>query len=148
MRVHAVRWWHQRIGIQVLLVAIAVAFALSACSVITGHTQLEGPNWKLAQYVTGSGLLDVPQSVDVNAIFEDGTVNGNGGCNQYTAPYSVNGSDIHIAGVGATKTACPAPWSTVEAQYFINLTTASRFSVSGGTLTFQDATGTTVLVYQ
>ena len=52
-------------------------------------TPLEGTNWVLAGDELGEPLGDIA----VSALFIEGTVAGQGGCNRYTGPYDVEGDD-------------------------------------------------------
>lgn len=69
----------------------------------------------------------------ITATFAGGTVKGSGGCNTYTATYTVDRGTIHIGPVAATKKVCPEPEGVMaqEAAYFAALEAADHYRTDG-----------------
>ena len=73
----------------------------------------------------------------VTASFDaDGTVAGSGGCNTYTAPYTVAAGTLQIGPIAASKKACSEPAGVMdqEAQYFAALSAAVSYQLQAGEL--------------
>ena len=115
---------------QTWLLAIALAFTLSSCQAPAGGP-IEGTVWKLT-YMNG----DIPEGVEVSAVFKDGKVTGKGVCNRYFADYEIEGGKLKIGPAGATKMMCPEH-ATLEDQYLGILPKAQTFSVKGKNLSLQ-----------
>jgi heat shock protein HslJ len=83
-----------------------------------------------------SGLADV----EVTSIFDDqGKVFGNGGCNSYSATYTVDGNSIEISPVVSTRKACEQAIMEQEAAYFKALESAATFKIDGNRLQMRTA---------
>jgi len=133
----------------------AVALAIAACG--SGSTPspsgpdlpLEGTTWQLTEYVgAAGGVVAVPASVTVTATFADGTLSGNGGCNDYSAPYTVDGDTLSIGEVQATLMACTGPAGPVEPPYLAILPKVATFSITGNALELLNETGTITLRFR
>jgi heat shock protein HslJ len=110
---------------------------------------LEGTSWQLFEYVGAGGrAVAVPASVSVTATFDAGALSGNGGCNDYSATYALDGAKLTITEVQATLMACSGPASAVETPYLAILPLVSAFSITGDTLELQNAQGTITLRYR
>ncbi len=100
-------------------------------------------SWKLkALTVVGSGGSSGVQyaSGNITAIFGPlGRVQGSGGCNQYSADYTTNGSSIQITNIASTLMSCGNVLDTQERAYFMILGEASTFETDGATLTIRTA---------
>jgi heat shock protein HslJ len=139
------------------LLAIA-AFAIAACTSggaspsatpPVADKPLEGTPWQLVEYVgAAGGVVTVPATVTVTATFEGGTVSGNGGCNNYSAPYTVDGAKLSIGEVQATMMACTGPAGPVEPPYLAILPKVATFAIAGDTLELLNETGTITLRYR
>jgi heat shock protein HslJ len=86
----------------------------------------------------------------VTALFgSSGKLSGSGGCNQYSAAYSVSGTSITISQPATTLMACEESVMQQESMYLADLTKASSYSnTPNDTLTFFDASGAVILVYK
>lgn len=71
---------------------------------------------------------------------------GTGGCNRYTAPYAVDGSQITFGPISATKMAC-SKTDRSEITFFSALKKVKQFEYSEGQLTLL-GTENTALVFQ
>ena len=109
-----------------------------------------GVEWRLTSYLNGANVMtSVIGEKPVTAKFDSsGALSGSGGCNQYSATYTVTGTSISITQPITTLMACPEPIMQQESSYLSLLTKASRYNSLGDTLTFFDAAGATILVYK
>ena len=79
-----------------------------------------GINWTLLTYSNGQGGLVSPiAGTQMTALFgADGKVTGTDSCNNYTAPYTVNGSNLQVGAPALTAMACPDD-VTAQAQNYL-----------------------------
>lgn len=90
----------------------------------------------------------IPATVTATAVFaEDGTLIGTGGCNTFSATYTVDGGDIAMGAIGATRKACAADVMGVENSYLDALQSVTTFAVAGTVLTLTDTAGTVTLTF-
>jgi heat shock protein HslJ len=110
---------------------------------------LEGTPWRLDGITTGfEAVSSVLAGTEITALFEDGTVSGNGGCNTYSGGYTVDGDGIEIGPLASTAMACADPAvGTQESAYFAALGRAASFGIEGSTLTLLDEEGGFLLSY-
>ncbi len=101
--------------------------------------------WHLDFLVTNSIALDI----DITMQFGDRLIAGSGGCNQYTAGYSTEGSNLlSIDGIGATKELCSELIAQQERDYFDALSMVAEYEqADASTLIFRDAAGTPILTF-
>jgi len=110
-----------------------------------------GVEWRLTSYLNGANVMTPVTGVKpVTAFFDTtGKVSGSGGCNQYSATYTVAGTGITITQPISTLMACEESVMQQESMYLADLTKASSYSYTpGDTLTFFDASGAVILVYK
>jgi heat shock protein HslJ len=102
---------------------------------------LTGVTWLMTFYNNGKGgFQSALADVKVTAIFGDhGRVSGSGGCNTYSAPYTVDGDKIRIGPAASTRKACPQPIMDQEAAYFKALESAATFKIDGDKLSMRTA---------
>lgn len=135
-----------------LLISVSIlSFVLTACASTpsASSTPLEGTYWVLQSMTNQPGENQnlVPDTV-IDAIFQDGSVSGTDGCNQYSAPYQINGKNISIQPGISTLMACPEPIMDQAQAYLSALAEADSFKISGDTLEILNKEGKTVLTYQ
>jgi heat shock protein HslJ len=88
----------------------------------------------------GSSVTKSPPDTQIYAIFgADGTVQGYGGCNQYNAGYTTNGSSMAVSNMVKTLMSCGNVYDTQERAYLGILGGAARFENTGTQLTIYDA---------
>ena len=112
---------------QITFLFLILTATLFSCQPPVGGP-IEGTYWKLV-YMNG----ELPEGVEASAVFKDGKVAGKGICNRYFADYEIDGGNLKIGPVGATKMLCPDN-AALESQYFGILPQAQTFSVKGETL--------------
>ena len=83
----------------------------------------------------GSSVVQNPSGT-IYAVFEqDGTVDGFGGCNQFSGTYTTTGSTIAVKDVITTLMSCGNQLDTQENAFLITLQAASTFENTGTGLT-------------
>ena len=115
--------------------------------------QLAG-NWVVTTMGIQDGTTVIrPDSTDITlTFFADGTVAGNGGCNNYNGPFTLSGETtpkgkgISIGPLASTKMFCQA-YSSQETMYLNILQKAMAYNVDGNQLSITATTGD-VLIYQ
>lgn len=112
-----------------LLVLVASASAATVPTLPTGST------WTL----TRAGSLKAPTAVERSGAptlrFESGRALGQGGCNNFSAPYTVRGTELRVGLTISTKKACRNPvLGALEDRYLRSLGKVRRFTVSGPVL--------------
>ncbi|MDD1665295.1 MAG: META domain-containing protein, partial [Methanomicrobiales archaeon] len=97
----------------------------------------------------GSSVTQMPSGT-INAIFgTDGTVQGLGGCNQYSATYTTNGSSMDVGDIISTKMSCGTQLDTQERAYLGILGAAVLFENTGTQLSiYDDQTPGSKIVYK
>jgi len=97
----------------------------------------------------GSSFVQNPTGT-ITAIFgTDGTVQGSGGCNAYSAGYTTSGASMTVSGMINTLMSCGNVLDTQERAYMTILGNAARFENTGTQLTIFDAkTPGSKLVYK
>jgi heat shock protein HslJ len=104
---------------------------------------LEERTW-VVEEMNIDGTMTAPgDGVISYAVFEDGTVSGSAGCNNYTGGYKTDGSSMSIGPLAATKMFCEGAMDQ-ETAYFILLGQVDSYKVSGNDLTL--SSGDTVLI--
>ena len=131
------------VGAAVVLIAV---LAYAAISFAGANTGLAGTNWQLTAI---NGQPPVAGDVVPTLQFQpEDHVGGNGGCNGYGGAYELNGSALKFTEVMSTLMACADDaLTTQEGAYFQALNNVAGYTLSGDTLTLQDASGATVLVF-
>jgi heat shock protein HslJ len=118
----------------------------SSTTTTVAATPLEGTTWNLT---TGGGMGANLVPAGVTARFEAGTMSGSTGCNEYTAPYKLDGQDLTIGpNIASTQKACDGPVAAVEAAYLAILPKVAGFSITLTALTLNDAELHAILIYQ
>jgi len=132
-----------------IVLAMATAFALPACTVGTMATQvtespLGGTSWVLQSL---NGAPPAPDT-QVTLNFDPDGFYGNDGCNQYRGAYQVNGDRITINdSIASTMMACPEPIMQQATAYYEALKQAASFNVTGEQLTLLNGSGAVVATF-
>ncbi|MCI0516958.1 MAG: META domain-containing protein [Woeseiaceae bacterium] len=131
-----------------LLLLAAVAFFtlkhLKPIADSNADTPLAGTDWRPVSI----GDRIVPGDTRLHLRFEvDGKLNGNGGCNSFFGTYTLDGSDMDIGPIGATRMACPEPQMDLEARFFHALESAESFVTRRNHLLLSDSNGVELAVF-
>lgn len=99
---------------------------LSSCGTIAGDP-LDGTAWELYTYGSTHAIEDSITTIS----FENGQLNGRGGCNQYGGEYQISGSTITLDKLYMTEMACMSPEGIMEQeQLFLQyLEDAQRYEI-------------------
>lgn len=107
---------------------------------------IEGITWLLSDYlVGGDAVASVPVGVLATLLLEGGIAGGSGGCNTFSAEYTLDGSSLTFGPVASTLMLCEGPGGEVETVYFAALAEVMGWSSDGGRLTLTDAAGLPLL---
>jgi heat shock protein HslJ len=120
-----------------------LAYAPKPTGDITDH-------WVLTAMQNTQGAIVSPVSgTELTTTFkDDGTLEGNDGCNAFTGAWTTTGPRIVIGSVGGTRAACPSQdLSDQEAQFLAMLGASTIWTASETELTFRGTNGITTLVY-
>lgn len=138
-----------------LLATATMVAAVSAPALATSEPEpempiavdiIEGLRWSLVRQQVDGALVDVPQGVTITILMEDGTVTGNGGCNDYFGSYQREGDALAFSDLGATEMYC-LETSELEAAYLANLAAVTNGFSTGGTLIMTEADGDPLLEF-
>jgi heat shock protein HslJ len=105
---------------------------------------LEGTSWTVIGYNNGAGaLVSVLADTNLTANFDATQVSGSSGCNEYTGPYWVSGSNIAAGPFAGGMMFCAAPPGIMdqEAQFLAAMQSAVTWSISGNVLELRTASG-------
>jgi heat shock protein HslJ len=115
-------------------------------------TQLAG-HWVVTRMAIQDGSAVINPTTQITLEFmADGTVSGNGGCNNYNGPFTVTGvttpkgNGISIGPLVSTKKYCQ-DYTSQETTYLNILQKAMAYNVDGNQLSITATTGD-VLIYQ
>jgi heat shock protein HslJ len=124
---------------------VAFGLALAGCAGEPGDSPLEGTPWRLVQL---DGQAIVPGTGDRAAHLvlqpATGRATGSGGCNRFTGGYQLQGDNLQIGPLAATKMACLEN-GTHEPAFFAALDRVRRWVVNGRQLLLTDANGALLL---
>jgi len=106
---------------------------------------LSGSSWEVIAYNNGKqAVTSVLAGSRISANFgADGTLSGNGGCNNYNGAYAVTAQQIKIGPMASTRMACADPEGVMdqESLYLAALETADTYKVEGTTLELRTKDG-------
>ncbi|MGB3459759.1 MAG: META domain-containing protein [Halobacteriota archaeon] len=109
---------------------------------------LEGNTWALTSFMEGADVQSPLVNTTITAYFENGSINGNAGCNNYFGGYTVNGNEINMSNVlGSTRITCePEEKMKQEYQYLEMLGNVTTCTIEENQLTLSTGDNRT-LVY-
>jgi heat shock protein HslJ len=123
---------------------------------------LEGTDWVVESYNNGAGAVVTPLTgTELTARFADGHLSGSGGCNTYTAAYTVGGAVITVVPItgggtitigpaASTLRACVDPPGVMEQEtaYLTALPKAEAFRIESDRLILEQQDGTRVASFR
>jgi heat shock protein HslJ len=135
----------KRDHIRFILLYMTTTVFLIACGIsgifsgggMNHQEELEEIVWTLEAMGAQGNPQPVVESRQVTLIFDfsEGRVNGNGGCNSYSADFEINGKDISIGLAMSTLMACyPEEVMNQETAYHQLLAKAKEYEVGVGRL--------------
>lgn len=125
--------------IPMIAAAVAATLGLAACEPTTATGP--GGNVPTGPYVlVGIGSDTVPQRNVGLTINADGSVNGNGPCNTYTAKQTATPPAFALGPLATSRMGCGGGAGQLETRFFQALSAANGISYEGGVLTIQGPT--------
>jgi heat shock protein HslJ len=137
------------------LFLVVAAFALGACAPDNADSGASGGpsadtaatdpigSWTIDQIGGRPVVDDSPASL---TFATDGTVAGNGSCNQFTGGYELNGDRMSLGPLAATSRMCASEaLNDQEIRLFEALGEVVRLRIDGDVLTLVDAGGDTLV---
>jgi len=107
-----------------------------AAEPMTDSLTLEGTEWQLLTFGDEDTVAYDPEIAVITATFAEDRLSGNGGCNNYSGEYTVDGNAITFSPIASTRMACADETvSAAESAYFTALATASSYAIEGNLLT-------------
>jgi heat shock protein HslJ len=114
-----------------LLAAVVVMLTVSGCG---GNGEDDGDALSGTEWVLVSGV-DVPPDAVPTLVFETDTARGHAVCNDYGAPYELDGDSIEIGGIDMTAMGCPdRETEEMEETYLSVFDAVDGWSVEDGDL--------------
>lgn len=100
---------------------------------------LAGTSWAASFYYSpaSNGMEQVLPGTSLTAVFGDGKdLSGSGGCNSYGARYQVDGNNLRITGLTASRSVCESPKGIMDQEeaFLENLESADGYSLEAGQL--------------
>lgn len=112
--------------------------------------ELAGSSW-LATYVmteTGENVVSsgsMKPAQQTLVFDQSGKLNGNAGCNDYFADYTVEGTSLTISDSGATLKLCEEEVMAEETAFLAALEKAASYQITGTSLQLKDADNNTLI---
>ena len=101
----------------------------------TAPLPLEGVVWNYDEALPAT---------QVTAFFQNGTLSGTGGCNDYSTSYTINGASLNIAPVPVTGVSCDDATDQQEESFFLALDDITSYQIQGNKLTLSGPTHTLI----
>ena len=114
----------------------------------TTTVSLEGTQWKMVSYLDSKGqtVQALPDS-EVTATFQNGTVVGKDGCNQYAGTYKVTGNVLTVKLGPSTMMACEPQIMTQAQGYLAALGSSATYQITGKQLQITNGGGKVAVTY-
>ncbi|MET0773799.1 MAG: META domain-containing protein [Candidatus Limnocylindrales bacterium] len=106
-----------------------------------GAPTLEGTEWLLVKAQLSGAYADIPAEVVATLLMKDGQAGGSGGCNEWFAGYTLDGSSLVFGDIGSTLMMCDGAGGQVETFYFADLASVRTWAIDGTTLTLSGDIG-------
>jgi heat shock protein HslJ len=105
---------------------------------------LENTSWQATGINNGrGGVVSSAATARVIAMFANGKVSGSSGCNNYSAKYEINDSQITIGRITTTRWQCTEPEGVMvqEREFLQALAAATQYILTAGRLELRDGKG-------
>lgn len=107
------------------------------------NIDVSGTSWTLSEIVT-DGI--VSEAV-ITAMFDNGQLAGNAGCNRYTTSCEIDGTKITLAPIATTRRLCDEVTNVDEQAFLLKMAEVRSFSATNELLTLKDDKGNSLLVF-
>lgn len=109
------------------------------------NSELLGVTWHLAGLNNGKGgvITNLATKRITMMLDDDGRVSGNGGCNDYSGSYQIDGASLTFGMMIATEMACPEPEGIMETEnaFLTMFPKVSSYEIQDEKLVFFDKSG-------
>lgn len=105
---------------------------------------LANTSWTVAELIGNPPIAGTSMSTTFNA---DNSLSAFGGCNTFSAQYTITGDVISITPLTGTQIACSDAINTQEAAFTSALQSANKFEINNNQLIIRDPAGREVLRY-
>jgi heat shock protein HslJ len=108
--------------------------ALAAMYQAVEPVELPGTSWDVLSYDNGrGGVTSVIIGTELTLNFDEETVAGLAGCNNYNGGYEVDGQKINFGPLATTRKFCSDPEGTMdqESEFLAALENAARYEIEG-----------------
>jgi heat shock protein HslJ len=106
---------------------------------------LEQTNWQLTTFVSNETARSLLADSEIRATFQNGTIRGHGGCNQFQGDYDRNGNRMHMGGMIVTDLHCGDEALMAQEEEFLSaLRAVERFEIDGPQLSLHHPGGTLI----
>lgn len=109
--------------------------------------ELEGVTWKLIAYTDQNGMLSMP-GVESTITLQDSEAGGQGGCNMFFAPYTLEGDQLSFGPAGSTMMACEERAMAQEQAFLASLEQVASYQIVANQLHMANADGAVILVFE
>jgi heat shock protein HslJ len=102
--------------------------------------------WTLQSVTVRDARIGSEYDGEITAEFNDGQVNGSGGCNNYFGGYFIEEDQLTIDKLGSTLMSCGESRDKREREFLTGLEMVRSYQIEGDTLTLLDANQNTMIV--
>jgi heat shock protein HslJ len=117
---------------------------------VVPQAPLEGTLWQVVSYNNGQqAMTGVLPGTRLTALFENGSVSGSAGCNNFNGPYTVSDNQISIGPLAGTMMMCAEPEGVMEqeAAYQAALQSAATYRIVASRLELASESGELAVVF-
>ena len=118
--------------------------APAATSATPEALALEGVTWQVTEARGADGTL-APANATATLALENGQVSGSGGCNNFFAGYTLDGSSLKFDQAGSTMMACEDAAMAFEQAFLASLADVASYTIVGDRLHLFAADGSLLL---
>ena len=119
--------------LRIVLLGLVAASMVSCGGIETASVDpLDGTSWLL----TAIEGRDPLPGTTITALFEDGTIHGSSGCNNYGASYKTDADQIEISEIESTLMGCTEPEGAMDQEQMVTklLGDSEAFLIANGQL--------------
>jgi heat shock protein HslJ len=129
------------------LAADASPAASPAANGSPGGVPLEGTIWQVTNLRLSGAYAPIPPGANATLSLKDGHAGGTGGCNDWSADYTLDGDSITFGQIVSTLKLCEGAGGLVETFYFADLPAVAHWTIEGDALTLSADDGQPVVAY-
>ncbi|MPY78646.1 MAG: META domain-containing protein [Actinophytocola sp.] len=134
------RWQHE--GDTLTLTSGETTVTLVDRKVAEPDKSLRGTRWQLDTIIDGATASSAPGDMRAHLLFsEDGTVRGNGGCNQLSARFERDGNQLTFSQIITTRMSCGQSRDRIERSVLAVLESSPRVEIEANRLTLTSDSG-------